>query len=52
MRIALTIIAIVIYTFAIIGVYEVFKQENSSDVNGDGVVNMQDLSIVAANQDE
>ena len=50
MRITLTIIAIVVYTFAIIGAYEVFK--NPSDVNGDGVVNMQDLSIVAANQDE
>ena len=37
--------AVVIYSFALIGVYEVF--DNPSDVNGDGVVNYTDLSIVA-----
>lgn len=50
MRITLTLIAIVVYTFATIGIWGMFK--NPNDVNGDGVVNMQDLSIVAFNLDD
>ena len=47
MRITLTLIAIAVYTFAAIGMYEVFTQDNPNDVNGDGIISMKDLSIVA-----
>ena len=42
--------AVIIYTFAAIGVWEVF--DNPSDVNGDGIVSIKDLSIVAYYLDE
>ena len=47
MRITLTLTAVAVYTFATIGGYEVFTQDNPSYFNGDGVVNYTDLSIVA-----
>ena len=56
MRITLTLIAmavaVIIYIFVIIGVRAVFTQDNPNDVNGDGVVNYTDLSIVAYYLDE
>ena len=39
--------AVVIYSFALIGVWETFTQDNPNDVNGDGIVSIKDLSIVA-----